>query len=176
MATPPDNKTRRKLTGKGMKAVRCMCRAPIAGARRAVECQTDVWACGRQAAPGAESGATEAGTRRSSAGDCNKTTGTEPSEGVLHDRVKNVNVLAVQAVDGSHPIKTKSSNGTGKGGGCAREQVQQKLVFGRGRVGGRRSRGVGPLNRSRVHDTRSGMTRVGWNAKSSAQRKVRGNK
>ena len=33
-----------------------------------------------------------------------------------------------------------------------------------------------PLNRSRVHDTRSGMTRVGWNAKSSAQRKVRGNK
>ena len=107
-----------------------MCRAPIAGARRAVECQTGVWACGRQAAPGAESGATEAGTRRSRAGDCNKTTGTEPSEGVLHDRVKNVNVLAVQAVDGSHPSKTKSSNRRGQGGGCAREQVQEKSVFG----------------------------------------------
>ena len=92
--------------------------------------------------------------------------GGAASEGVLHDRV----VLA----DGSHPIKTKSSNRRGKGGGCARE-VQEKSVFGRRRVGGR-SRGVGPLNRSRVHDTRSGMTRVGWNAKSSAQRNARGNK
>ena len=49
----------------------------------------------------------------------------------MHDRVKNVNVLAAQAVDGSHPIKTKSSNRRGQGGGCAREQVQEKSVFGR---------------------------------------------